>query len=63
MTTKKIEAAINETNTFGYSFLGNQCFDVIADTKKIERYISKHNIENTYLSREDNGDWFLVRVK
>ena len=63
MTNKKIEAAIEETYNFGNCYLGNMSFDVIKDTAKINRYISKNNIENIYMTREDNGDWFLVYSK
>ena len=68
LTTKQIERAVEETRDFGYSYLGELCFDVIKDSKKVNNYLRKHDITDMYLiyrgdeyrDTRDGSGWFLI---
>lgn len=60
INTKVIEEAIKEAREFGKSFLGNQCFDSVKDSKKVQRYLSKNNILDAGLQYKDEDGWFIV---
>ena len=64
MTTKIIERAIEEARKFGDSFLGDTCFDVIKDSKKVHNYLKKNNVNDCWLyhrSENDHNDgWYIV---
>lgn len=61
MTKKRIEAAINEARILGKCFLGNACFDTVKDSKKVNNYLSKNNIEDVYLYYCEDG-WFMISI-
>ena len=61
MTKKKIETAINEARIFGECFLGNVCFDTVKDSKKVNNYLSKNNIEDVSLYHCEDG-WFMISM-
>jgi len=49
MTKKQIEVAVEEARVYGDSFVGNLSFDVLKDSKKIQRYLNKNSIEDVAL--------------
>ena len=61
MTKKKIETAINEARIWGECFLGNVCFDTVKDSKKVNNYLSKNNIEDVSLYHCEDG-WFMISM-
>lgn len=64
MTKKVIERAVAEARIYGDSYLGEMCFDVIKDSKKVNNYLKKNNVTDCWLTRvsgtyHDDG-WYII---
>ena len=64
MTKKVIERAVEEARIYGDSYLGEMCFDVIKDSKKVHKYLKNNEITDCQLrhvSGTDHDDgWYIV---
>lgn len=61
MTKKTIELAINDARIFGESYLGGISFDNVKDSKKIENYLRRNNIDDCHLFFNHNtNEWFMI---
>jgi hypothetical protein len=64
---RTIEIAVAEARVYGDSFLGETCFDVIKDSKKVYKYLKDNNITDCFLhhvsdTAHDDG-WYIVCVR
>lgn len=64
---RTIEIAVAEARVYGDSFLGETCFDVIKDSKKVYKYLRENNINDCFLhhisdTAHDDG-WYIVCVR
>ena len=68
MKTNRLFEAVKEARTYGFCFLGNNCFDSVTDSKKVRAFLKRNGIKDVTLWHNDDDEdvmgagWFLVPI-